>query len=424
MIHVQSDLRKEVIIMPILLPEDMERPLPRMYRVRQQFDDRKLEDVAGTTRSELEKPEIRQLVKPGAKVAVAVGSRGIRNLYTIVETVVQSLKAMGARPFIVSAMGSHGNGTEEGQREVLAGYGITEENLGVPVVTTVDTVHLGDCANGRPVWFDRAAFEADLVVPINRVKLHTDFVGPLQSGLCKMLVIGLGNHKGCSAVHEENPEQFAHIIEETASLILEKAPIGFGVAILENAYDQTFQVEAVPASRFIAREKELVQIARGNMPCILLPEADVIVCKEIGKDVSGAGFDPNILGRSSVLKTFVLHIPKYQRLVLTDVTPASHGNGIGVGLFDVITRKVADQLDLEAMYANAIACNCLGDANIPCTVEDEDTAVRVALKCCRGIDRDDPKIIRIQNTLHLEYIEVSQALLPDVEADPRLSLAD
>lgn len=424
MIHVQSDLRKEVIIMPILLPEDMERPLPRMYRVRQQFDDRKLEDVAGTTRSELEKPEIRQLVKPGAKVAVAVGSRGIRNLYTIVETVVQSLKAMGARPFIVSAMGSHGNGTEEGQREVLAGYGITEENLGVPVVTTVDTVHLGDCANGRPVWFDRAAFEADLVVPINRVKLHTDFVGPLQSGLCKMLVIGLGNHKGCSAVHEENPEQFAHIIEETASLILEKAPIGFGVAILENAYDQTFQVEAVPASRFIAREKELVQIARGNMPCILLPEADVIVCKEIGKDVSGAGFDPNILGRSSVLKTFVLHIPKYQRLVLTDVTLASHGNGIGVGLFDVITRKVADQLDLEAMYANAIACNCLGDANIPCTVEDEDTAVRVALKCCRGIDRDDPKIIRIQNTLHLEYIEVSQALLPDVEADPRLSLAD
>jgi len=395
-----------------------------MYRVRQQFDDRKLEDVAGATRSELEKPEIRQLVKPGAKVAVAVGSRGIRNLYAIVETVVQSLKAMGARPFIVSAMGSHGNGTEEGQREVLAGYGITEENLGVPVVTTVDTVHLGDCANGRPVWFDRAAFEADLVVPINRVKLHTDFVGPLQSGLCKMLVIGLGNHKGCSAVHEENPEQFAHIIEETASLILEKAPIGFGVAILENAYDQTFQVEAVPASRFIAREKELVQIARGNMPCILLPEADVIVCKEIGKDVSGAGFDPNILGRSSVLKTFVLHIPKYQRLVLIDVTPASHGNGIGVGLFDVITRKVADQLDLEAMYANAIACNCLGDANIPCTVEDEDTAVRVALKCCRGIDRDDPKIIRIQNTLHLEYIEVSQALLPDVEADPRLSLAD
>ena len=173
-----------------------------------------------------------------------------------------------------------------------------------------------------------------------------------------------------------------------------------------------------------AGQLRTVNIAKGNMPYIMLDEADVIVCGAIGKDISGAGFDPNILGRSSVLKQFVLHIPRYQRLVLCDVTPASHGNGIGVGLFDVITKKVADQLDLASMYANAIACNCLGDANIPCTVEDEATAIRVALKCCRGIDRDDPKIIRIQNTLHLKYIQVSRALLPDVEADPRLTLVD
>lgn len=410
--------------MPILLAEDMQRPLPKLIKVRQKFNDQQLDDVVGATRAQLERPEIRALVKPGARVAVGIGSRGIRNLFPIVETVINSLKEMGAQPFVVSAMGSHGGGTEGGQREVLSGYGITEENLGVPIITSVDTVHLGDCANGRPIWFDKTAFEADLVVPINRVKLHTDFVGPLQSGLCKMLVIGLGNHKGCSAVHEEDPEHFAEIIEETASIILKKAPIGFGVAILENAYDQTYLVEAVPADNFIAREKELVQIAKGNMPYIMLPEADVIVCQEIGKDVSGAGFDPNILGRSSVLKTFVLHIPKYQKLVLSDVTAASHGNGIGVGLFDVITKKVADQLDLEAMYANAIACNCLIDASLPCTVEDEATAIRVALKCCRGIDRDDPKIIRIKNTLHLEYIEVSPALLDDVKANPNLSIVE
>ena len=408
--------------MPILLQEDLQRPLPKFIKVRQKFDDRCLEDVPGTVKAQMAKPEILAKIKPGARIAVAVGSRGIRNLFPIVKTVIDAMLEQGACPFVVSAMGSHGGGCEEGQREVLAGYGITEENLGVPVVTTVDTVHLGDCANGRPIWFDRAAFEADLIGPINRIKLHTDFVGPLQSGLCKMLVIGLGNHKGCSAAHEEDPEHFADIIEETASIILEKAPVGFGVAILENAYDQTYLVETVPAENFIPREKELVRIAKGNMPFIMLPEADVIVCKEIGKDVSGAGFDPNILGRSIVLKTFVLHIPKYQRLVLTDVTPASHGNGIGVGYFDVITKKVADQLDLEAMYANAIACNCLVDASVPCTVEDEETAIRVALKCCRGIDRDDPKIIRIQNTLHLEYIEVTPALLPYVEADPRLSV--
>lgn len=410
--------------MPILLEEDLKRPLPRMYKVRQQFKEDRLNDdeVPNVVREQLAKDEIRSQIKPGMRIAVAVGSRGIRNLYPIVESVIETLKAQGAKPFIVSAMGSHGNGTEEGQREVLAGYGITEENLGVPVVTTVSTVRLGNCANGRPIWFDQAAFEADMIVPINRVKLHTDFVGPLQSGLCKMLVIGLGNHKGCSAVHEESPEVFAAVIEETASIILDKAPVGFGVAILENAYDQTYAIEAVPAKNLIQREKELVQIAKGNMPYIMLPEADVIVCEAIGKDISGAGFDPNILGRSSVLNTFVLHIPKYQRLVLLDVSPASHGNGIGVGLFDVITKKVADQLDMEAMYANAIACNCLGDANIPCTVDDEETAIRVALKCCRNIDRENPKIIRIKNTLHLEYIEVSSALLDDVKKNPSLEV--
>lgn len=408
--------------MPILLEEDLRRPLPRMYRVRQQFDEACLTDVAGAVGAELAKPEIRASIRPGMRVALGVGSRGIQNLSVIVRTAVASLQALGAQPFIVSAMGSHGGGTEAGQREVLAGYGITQERLGVPVVTTVDTVYLGDCANGRPVWFDRAAYEADLIVPINRVKLHTDFVGPIQSGLCKMLVIGLGNHKGCSAVHEESPQVFAAAIEETARIILNKAPVGFGIAILENAYDKTYAVEAVPAAQLVQREKELIKIAKGNMPYIMLDEADVIVCGAIGKDISGAGFDPNILGRSSVLKQFVLHIPRYQRLVLCDVTPASHGNGIGVGLFDVITKKVADQLDLESMYANAIACNCLGDASVPCTVEDEETAIRVALKCCRGIDRDHPRIIRIQDTLHLGEIAVSQALLDEVARKPGLSL--
>lgn len=410
--------------MPILLQEDLNRPLPQMFRVQQNFKGDHLENVPEAVRNEFSKPEISGKIISGAKVAVAVGSRGIRDLFSVVSTVVEQLKLLGAEPFIVSAMGSHGGGTEEGQREVLAGYDITPEKLGVPVITTVDTVSLGKSKSGKEVWFDRAAYDADLIVPINRIKLHTDFVGPLQSGLCKMMVIGLGNHKGCSSVHEESPECFAEAIEERAEVILEKAPIGFGVAILENAYDKTCHIEAIPAERLIAREKELVLQAKDNMPYIMLPQADVIVCKEIGKDISGAGFDPNILGRSSVLKTFVLHIPKYQKLVLTDVSHASHGNGIGVGLFDVITKKVADQLDLESMYANAIACNCLGDASIPCTVEDEETAIRVALKCCRGIDRNNPKIIRIQNTLHLEYIEVSSALLEDVKANPKLKLVD
>lgn len=408
--------------MPIMLEEDMRRPLPRMYSVRQQFDETCLTDIEETVRRELRKPEIRMLIRPEMRVAIGVGSRGIRNLSLIVKTTIDCLKTFGAQPFVVSAMGSHGGGTEEGQREVLAGYGITEETLGVPVLTTVETIKLGVCRNGRSVWFDRAAYEADLIIPINRVKLHTDFTGPLQSGLCKMLAVGLGNHKGCSAMHEEPLDHFAEVIEETAQLILERAHVGFGIAILENAYDRTFAVEAVPAQKLVEREKELVQIARRNMPYIMIREADVIVCQEIGKDISGAGFDPNVLGRSSSLTTFVLPVPRYQRLVLCDVTPASHGNAIGVGLFDVITRRVADQLDLETMYANAIAVNFLRDCAIPCTVEDEDTAVRVALKCCRDIDRSNPRIIRIRNTLQLGEIEVSEALLDEVYANPCMTL--
>lgn len=408
--------------MPVLLEEDMRRPLPKMFRVHQQFDETCLTDVGDAVRCEMAKPEIRTMIKPGMRVAVGVGSRGIQDLYRIVETTVACLRELGARPFVVSAMGSHGGGTAEGQREVLAGYGVTEERLGIPVVTTIDTVHLCDRANGLPVWFDRAACEADLIVPVNRVKLHTDFIGALQSGLCKMLVIGLGNHRGCSAIHEESPDIFAAVMEEAARLILEKAPVGFGIAILENAYDRTCAIEAIPAAGLVEREKELVQIARDSMPYIMLDEADVIICEEIGKDISGAGFDPNILGRSSVLKKFSLHVPKYQRLVLLDVTAASHGNGIGIGLFDVITKKAAAQLNLEVMYANAIACSCLSDASVPCTVEDEETAIRVALKCCRNIDRENPRIIRIKNTLHLGEIQVSEALLGEVAKNPRMSL--
>ena len=274
--------------MPILLPEDMERPLPNMYRVRQEFDSSHLSDVAGAVREQMAKPEIQAKIRPGMRVAVAVGSRGIQNLCTIVKSVIDSLKQLEAIPFIVSAMGSHGEGTESGQRAVLAGYGITEERMGVPVVTSMDTVPLGQCEHNLTVWFDRTAWQSDLIIPINRIKLHTDFEGPLQSGLCKMLVIGLGNHKGCSAVHENPPQSFSSVIEAAAQIILKKAPVGFGLAVLENAYEKTFQVEAIPAENLIPREKELLRLSRTLMPYLMLEEADVILCEEIGKDISGA----------------------------------------------------------------------------------------------------------------------------------------
>ena len=399
--------------MPILLPEDYKYKLPKMYTVHQDFPKDHLENSEKVLRESLACEEIYSLVKPGMKVAVAVGSRGITGICQIVKMTIDYLKELGAKPFIVSAMGSHGGGTKEGQREVLTGYGITEEAMGVPVVTGTDTVDLGVNGDGNHVWFDRAAYESDLIVPINRVKLHTDFIGELQSGLCKMLVIGLGNQKGCSAAHETDFCKFSNMLEESARLIIEKAPIGFGIAIMENAFDETCHLEAIPAQRMIAREKELVKLCVEKMPYIQVKKADIVIVEEIGKDVSGAGFDPNILGRSTVRTGYLLPIPEFQRMILLDVTDASHGNAIGVGLFDVITEKVFEKMDREVTYANALACKCILDARIPMIAKNEEEAVRIAVKSCRNIDIHNLRIIRIKNTLKLEEIQVSEAIYKD-----------
>ena len=409
--------------MPLLLEEDLKRPLPKMYRVRQSFNKEHLEDIEGTVAREFAKAEIRAQVKPGMRVALAVGSRGIRNLSRIVKCVVDQLLALEAEPFIVAAMGSHGGGTLEGQLEILHTYGITQEAMGIPVVANNDVELLGSTSRGIQVYFDKLCLEqADLVIPINRVKLHTDFVDTIQSGMCKMLVIGLGHHKGCTAIHKADFSYFGDTLREATRLILSRAKVGFGVAIMENAYDQTLLVEAVPAGKMLEREAELVMLSRKNMPILMIPDIDVLVVEQIGKDISGNGYDPNILGKSFLLKEFVLPVPKIGRMVVLDVSPASHGSAVGIGIFDVTTRKLFDQLNMEAMYANDIALGCLDDCKIPLVAADEEEAIRVAVKVLRENDPEKLKIVRIRDTLHMEEIQVSEDLLDVVRADPRLEL--
>ena len=409
--------------MPLLLEEDLKRPLPKMYRVRQSFNKEHLEDIEGTVAREFAKAEIRSQVKPGMRVALAVGSRGIRNLSRIVKCVVDQLLALGAEPFIVAAMGSHGGGTLEGQLEILHTYGITQEAMGIPVVANNDVELLGSTSRGIQVYFDKLCLEqADLVIPINRVKLHTDFVDTIQSGMCKMLVIGLGHHKGCTAIHKADFSYFGDTLREATRLILSRAKVGFGVAIMENAYDQTLLVEAVPAEKMLEREAELVMLSRKNMPILMIPDIDVLVVEQIGKDISGNGYDPNILGKSFLLKEFVLPVPKIDRMVVLDVSPASHGSAVGIGIFDVTTRKLFDQLNMEAMYANDIALGCLDDCKIPLVAADEEEAIRVAVKVLQNNDPEKLKIVRIRDTLHMEEIQVSEDLLDVVKADPRLEL--
>ena len=406
--------------MPILLEEDLKYALPQMHAVRQTFLKPRLDRLEEHIEKELYKDAVSKKIKPGAKVAVAVGSRGIRNIDKIVRSVIEQIKNLGGVPFIVSAMGSHGGGTPDGQREVLRSYKITEESMGVDVITSVDVAHIGKTSRGIDIYFDTAALQADLVVPINRVKLHTDFVADIQSGICKMLVIGLGNHVGCTAVHEVNFDLFGETLLEGAQMIMERANIGFGVAILENACDETALIEAIPSEKIMEREKELVRIAKDYMPTLMIPDIDVLIVEEIGKNISGAGYDPNILGKSYLLNEFVLPVPRIKRMVLLDVTDQSHGNAIGMGIFDVITRKVFDKLDLAQIYTNAIAVKCPEDAKIPIIADTEEEALRVAIQVARDIDRDKLKIVRIKNTLELETIEVSDALLDCVAANEKL----
>lgn len=408
--------------MAVLTDEQLSFKLPGMYRIRQSFPRPVLDDIEGRIAQEFLNKDISGRVRPGARVAVAVGSRGIKNIARIVKAVILQLKCLGAEPFIISAMGSHGGGTPEGQRAVLTSYGITEEAMGVPVVTSVDVTHIGRTSRGIEVYFDSTALAADLVVPINRVKLHTAFVGDVQSGLCKMLVIGLGNQVGCSSVHRAPLEIFAETLIEAAQMIMARAKVGFGVAVLENAYDETMMIEAVPAERIIAREKELVDIAKRNMPSLLIKDIDVLIVEEIGKNISGSGADPNVTGRSFLLKKFMLSVPRIQRMVLLDVTEESHGNALGIGLFEVITRRVLDKIDLPTMYANAIASKSPETARIPITAESDEEAVRFAIQMLRGVDKERLKIVRIKNTLALDVIEVSEALLDQVKADNGLTL--
>lgn len=408
--------------MPILLEENLNFSLPHLHKVRQIFPRPMLENIEQCITYEISKPEIRGKIEPGARVAVAIGSRGIRNLAEIVKVTLEQIKSAGGKPFIVSAMGSHGGGTAEGQREILFSYGITEEAMGVDIVTSIDVTMLGSTSTGIDVYFDTAALNADMVVPINRIKLHTDFVSEIQSGLCKMLVIGLGNHIGCTAVHEASFDIFGEVIIEAAQLIMSKTNVGFGIAIVENAYDETALIEAIEAKNLIKREKALVQIAKSNMPLLMIPEIDVLIVKEIGKNISGAGYDPNILGRSYLLKEFVLPVPKINRMVLLDVTDISHGNAIGMGAFDVITRKVYDKLDLSQIYANAIAVKCPEDAKIPLIAENEREALLIAIQMCRGIDKNNLRIVKIKNTIELETIEISDALRKEAMQNKGLEL--
>ena len=393
----------------MILPEEVRNiQLPEMVKVKQTFDDYHLEDTAAEVRKTA--APLADKMKKGSTAAVLTGSRGITDIDIIVKAVIDTLLDAGVRPFIVPAMGSHGGGTSEGQEEVLKSYGITRETMGVSMDSSMDTKVLGKTSDGIEVHFSSAALAADYVIPVGRVKPHTDFSGKIESGLCKMLAIGGGKHNGCSRLHREGFAALAHIIPEAAEVILGEVEVPFGLAIIENAYEQTHTVEAVPGDKILTREPELLELAKSLMPRIKFDEIDVLIIEQIGKNISGTGMDPNITGRDAY-GHIPGAVPMVKRIIIKDISEGSHGNAIGLGMGDFILRSALDKIDFSQTYTNGIASGNPEGIKIPVVVDTEEDAIRAALQTAHSADINNPIIVRIKDTLHLSEIEVSANIL-------------
>ncbi len=391
------------------LPEAVRNlKLPEMVKIGQNFPDVHLEDTAAAVREQV--ASFAEAMEEGASAAVLVGSRGITDIDLIAKTVIETLKEAGVRPFIVPAMGSHGGGTSEGQEEVLRGYGITEDTMGVPINSSMETEIIGETADGLEVHFSKPALQADYVIPVGRVKPHTDFSGKVESGLCKMLAIGGGKHNGCSRIHREGFPALEHTVPDVAEVIISKVNIPFGLAIIENAFEKTHTVEAVPGDAIMTREPELLKLAKSLMPRIKFDDIDVLIIERIGKDISGTGMDTNIIARDS-FGPLPGAVPRIQRIIIEDLTEGAHGNAIGFGMADFILRSALDKIDFNATYTNGIASGNTNGMKIPVIADTEEEAIRAALQTCIGIDINNPHIVKIKDTLHLSEIEVSENML-------------
>ncbi|WP_251342877.1 lactate racemase domain-containing protein [Haloplanus halophilus] len=390
--------------------------LPRFAAVRYAPETPALDDVTGRTREELDALSLSAL-PDGATVAVGLGSRGIHDVVPVARTVVDELRARGFEPVVVPAMGSHGGATAEGQRETLAALGLTEDALDCRIDARMDTEVLGESEVGAPVPFSTAALEADGVLVVNRVKAHTNFTGRFESGPTKMTAIGLGKREGAKVAHEHAlGTGYVPVIEAAFEVIREAVPLLGGLAIVENFHDRTAAIEGLPADALPDAEEPLKEQADEYMPTLPYDDLDVLVVDRIGKDVSGAGMDTNVIGRYRVLNADDPDSPDVDRIVVRGLTEATHGNGSGIGLADVTTRRVVDQLDLDQVYTNSLTSNSLRKAAIPVVLPDDERAVAAALSTVGVSDPETVRIAWIRDTGHLSEFRVSEALAREAPA--------
>jgi hypothetical protein len=390
-------------------------PLPPFMRVRQRLPTDRLADPSATVQAELQRIGLAERLSPGASVAITAGSRGIADIPLVLRCVANFVRQHGGQPFVVPAMGSHGGATVEGQRHVLAEYGITEQSVGAPIRATMETVELGQLPNGARVFMDAYAAAADATIVVNRVKAHTAFRGPIESGLCKMTCIGLGKAEGAEQTH-------AHGLRETipqgASLTLKSANVIGGLALVENAAHQLAVIQAARPDEFLDTDRDLLVRANTFLPRVPFEHLHVLVVGWLGKNISGSGMDYNVVGMWRRIGGE--HVPDFERIVVLDLTEASDGNGLGVGIADFTTRRLYAKLDLPKMYLNGLTSHALEAIKIPIVLETDRQALEVAL---HAVGRsEDARVAIVRSTLELDELLVSQALADEVAANPTLEV--
>lgn len=396
-----------------------------MFRLCQVFEAPGLDDTAKTVMDQIAPLGIKDKIKPGARIGITAGSRGIAGIDVILKQVVQILKSYGAEPFLFPAMGSHGGGNAQGQLEVLKSLNITEKTMGAPILASMDVTRIGTSSSGFPVYVDSHAAGADHVVVINRIKPHTEFEGPIESGLMKMMAIGMGKHKGCIQVHKQTVNYgYSKIIPEIGSIILDSLPVLFGLGIVENIYDETALIRAIPPESFYEEEAALLKKAKTLMARLPIDNIDVLIVDEMGKNISGTGMDTNVIGRIMFIGEDEPRTPAITRIVVLGLTPQSHGNAIGLGLADYTTRSLVDTLDLNAMATNAIAAMTPEKVRIPIALETDRQAIDAALETIGDVQPENARIIHIKNTLELREIYISRALKEEVEGLPGLAVTE
>ncbi|WP_342613963.1 lactate racemase domain-containing protein [Peribacillus frigoritolerans] len=385
--------------------------LPKMVKVRQKFRTPQIADVAGEVKKTIKEAGVLSRINEDDRVAIAVGSRGVADLPILVRETVAAVKEAGGNPFIVPAMGSHGGATAEGQIDVLLQLGISEESVGAPILSSMEVIKLDELPNGLPVYIDKLAYESDKIIVINRIKPHTAFRGPVESGLMKMITIGLGKQKGAEAAHAYSFKYMAEHVPEMAKISLTKTPIIFGLATIENAYDKPAKIVAVPAEELEEVEPGLLLEAKSLMPKLHFDSIDVLIVNELGKDISGDGMDPNITGNFAT--PYATGGPDVKRTVVLGLTEKTHGNANGIGMADMTTKAVMNEIEWEKGYANALTSTVTDVVKLPMFLDTQELAVKAAIKTCNAFNLNKVRVVRIQNTLEIGEIWISESMMEE-----------